>query len=112
MNNKSVQEKTIEDMRLKASLVPCGIADALWEKALTLVEKLQTENTSLRRNLTKAAKFALDICGEDECSGDESAGLFPCEMWEECEDKEGRVFGRCFLEHVLAEIEKEENNHD
>lgn len=112
MNNKSDQEKTIEDIKLKASLVSCGIADSLWGKTLSLIEEIQAENASLRRSLIKMAKFALDICGEDECSGDERAGLFPCEMWEYCEDKEGRVFSRCFLEHILAELEKEENNHD
>ena len=67
-------------------------------------DQLGDENETLRRSLIKAAKFALGICGEDECSGDESAGLFPCEMWEECEDEDGRVFGRCFLEHILAEL--------
>ena len=112
MNNKGDQEKIIEDIKLKASLVSCGIADSLWGKTLSLIEEIQAENTSLRRSLIKTAKFALDICGEDECSGDESAGLFPCEMWEYCEDKEGRVFSRCFLEHILAELEKEENNYD
>ena len=67
-------------------------------------DQLGDENETLRRSLIKAAKFALGICGEDECSGDEGAGLFPCEMWEECEDEDGRVFGRCFLEHILAEL--------
>ena len=67
-------------------------------------DQLGDENASLRRRLIKATKFALGVCGEDECSGDESAGLFPCEMWEKCEDEGGRVFGRCFLEHILAEL--------
>lgn len=67
-------------------------------------DQLGDENETLRRRLIKAAKFALGVCGEDECSGDESAGLFPCEMWEKCEDEGGRVFGRCFLEHILAEL--------
>ena len=75
-------------------------------------DQLGDENETLRRSLIKAAKFALGICGEDECSGDEGAGLFPCEMWEECEDEDGRVFNRCFLEHVIAELEKEGSNHD
>ena len=75
-------------------------------------DQLRDENETLRRSLIKMAKFALDICGEDECSGDESVGLFPCEMWEYCEDKEGRVFSGCFLEHVLTELEKEGSNHD
>lgn len=67
-------------------------------------DQLGDENETLRRRLINAAKFALGVCGEDECSGDESAGLFPCEMWEKCEDEGGRVFGRCFLEHILAEL--------
>lgn len=75
-------------------------------------DQLGDENDALHRTLTKVAKFALGICGEDECRGDESAGQFPCEMWEEYEDKEGRIFGRCFLEHALAETKKEENDYD
>lgn len=102
------KKKTITNIKLKASLTSCGFSDILWGKALSLIEDLQNENTALCHSLAKAAKFALSICGEDECSGDETVGIFPCEMWEHCEDKEGRVFGRCFLEHVLAEFEKKE----
>lgn len=50
----SDNQKIIENIRLKASLVPCGIADALWEKALVLIERLQSENAALRERLEKA----------------------------------------------------------
>lgn len=47
------REKVIENIRLKASLVSCGIADNLWEKASVLIEELQAENAALRKQISE-----------------------------------------------------------
>lgn len=56
MNNDE-KERIIEELKLKALLVPCGIADSLWEEALALVGELQTENAALRERLEKAVEL-------------------------------------------------------
>lgn len=56
MNNDE-KERIIEELKLKALLVPCGIADSLWEEALALVKELQTENTALRERLEGAVEL-------------------------------------------------------
>ena len=56
MNNDE-KERIIEELKLKALLVPCGIADSLWEEALALVGELQTENAALRERLGNAVEF-------------------------------------------------------
>lgn len=68
---------------------------------------LHKENVELREQLIKITKFALAICDEDSCAGDESVGLLKCEMWEGEEDEQGCIYCYCELKRLLAELKGE-----
>lgn len=73
------------------------------------VDQLKTENYSLRVQLIAITEFALEMCDEDGCAGDESVGLPSCEMWKDYEDERGCVYCECVLKRFLEKL-KEENN--
>lgn len=81
-------------------------ADEMWGKALQLIWELQAENAALRERLEKAATFALDMCSEDDCAGDGSVGLPPCDMWHAWDiDENGvNIESGCYLKEYLAEL--------
>lgn len=86
-----------------------GISDNLWGKAVECITFLQFENAALRERLEKAATFALDMCSEDDCAGDGSVGLPPCDMWHAW-DTDGNgvnIEGGCYLKEYLTELKGE-----
>ena len=70
------------------------------------MEQLENEIFSLWGKLVEIGKFALEMCGEDGCAGDESVGLPACEMWREYEDERGCVLCECSLKKFLLELKK------
>lgn len=69
-------------------------------------KKLKAENAALRKRLEKAATFALDMCSEDDCAGDGSVGLPPCDMWHAW-DTNGNgvnIESGCYLKEYLTEL--------
>ena len=82
------------------------VADESW-CAVEEIISLRKENAELREQLIKIIKFALEICDGDECSGDESVGLPKCEMWEDEEDEQNRVYCYCGLKRLLAKLKGE-----
>ena len=49
------KSKIIADIRFKSYLCSSGIADTLWEQALSLIKELQSENAGLKERLEKKA---------------------------------------------------------
>lgn len=84
-------------------------ADEMWGKALQLIWELQAENTALRERLEKAATFALDTCSEDDCAGDGSVGLPPCDMWHAWDTDENgvNIESGCYLREYLTKLKGE-----
>ena len=73
------------------------------------ISDLQAENAALRERLEKAATFALDMCSEDDCAGDGSVGLPPCDMWHAW-DTDGNgvsIESGCYLKEYLTELKGE-----
>ena len=73
------------------------------------LEQLKAENFSLREQLIAITKFALEMCDEDGCAGDESVGLPSCEMWKDYEDERGCVYCECSLKRFLEKLKGESN---
>lgn len=74
-----------------------------------IILNLQAENAALRERLKKAATFALDMCSEDDCAGDGSVGLPPCDMWHAW-DTDGNgvnIESGCYLKEYLTELKGE-----
>ena len=69
-------------------------------------EQLKAENAALRERLEKAATFALDMCSEDDCAGDGSVGLPPCDMWHAWDTDENgvNIESGCHLKEYLTEL--------
>lgn len=70
------------------------------------ISQLEAENAVLRERLEKAATFALDMCSEDDCAGDGSVGLPPCDMWHAW-DTDGNgvnIESGCYLKEYLTEL--------
>ena len=57
------------------ALIAAGIGDVSESKALI------SKNAELRKRLKKVTTFTLYICGQDDCAGNESGGVFACTMW-------------------------------
>ena len=57
------------------ALIAAGIGDVSERKALI------SKNEELRKRLKKVTMFTLNICGQDDCAGNESGGVFACTMW-------------------------------
>lgn len=68
-----------DDERIADALIAVGIGDVSECKALI------SKNAELRKRLKKVTMFTLNICGQDDCAGDESGGVFACTMWNESE---------------------------
>lgn len=69
-------------------------------------DKLKSENAALRARLEKAVTFALDMCSEDDCAGDGSVGLPPCDMWHAWDTDENgvNIESGCYLKEYLTEL--------
>ena len=70
------------------------------------IKRLEAENAVLRERIEKAATFALDMCSEDDCAGDGSVGLPPCDMWHAW-DTDGNgvnIESGCYLKEYLTEL--------
>lgn len=50
------KSKIIADIRIKSYLCSSGIADTLWEQALSLIKELQSENAELKERLEKVVE--------------------------------------------------------
>ena len=87
-------EEMIENLK-------CVIADISAQ-----CEQLKAENAALRERLEKAATFALDMCNEDDCAGDGSVGLPPCDMWHAWDTDENgvNIESGCYLKEYLTEL--------
>ena len=70
------------------------------------MEKLESEIFSLWEKLVEIGNFALKMCDEDGCKGDESVGLPACEMWREYKDERGCVLCGCYLKNFILELKK------
>ena len=70
------------------------------------ISQLEAESAVLRERLEKAATFALDMCSEDDCAGDGSVGLPPCDMWHAWDTDENgvNIESGCYLKEYLAEL--------
>ena len=73
------------------------------------MEQLKAENFSLRKQLIAITEFALEMCDEDDCAGDESVGLPSCEMWKDYEDERGCIYCECSLKRFLTKLKGEDN---
>lgn len=73
------------------------------------ISQLEAENAVLRERLEKAATFALDMCSEDDCAGDGSVGLPPCDMWHAWDTDENgvNIESGCYLKEYLTELKGE-----
>ena len=72
------------------------------------MEQLKAENFSLREQLIAITEFALEMCDEDDCAGDESVGLPSCEMWKEHEDERVCSHCECYLKRFLTKLKGED----
>lgn len=55
------KSKIIADIRFKSYLCSSGIADTLWEQALSLIKELQSENAALHERLDKAVELPVKV---------------------------------------------------
>ena len=87
-------EEIIENLK-------CVIADISAQ-----CKQLKAENAVLQARLEKAVTFALDICSEDDCAGDGSVGLPPCDMWHAWDTDENgvNIESGCYLKEYLTEL--------
>lgn len=68
--------------------------------------ELKKKNDILKEQLKIVTKFSLDICGHDDCAGDYSVGLSPCDMWQipDVDDDGNWTKGGCILEMLQKEL--------
>lgn len=95
----------------------CMINDSPWLSAMKIKESdleqkianLKAENAELRARLEKAATFALGMCSEDDCAGDDSVGLPSCDMWHAWDTDENgvNIESGCYLKEYLTELKGE-----
>lgn len=76
------------------------------------ISQLESENAALRERLKKVVDFARDYCAEDDCAGDYTVGIQPCEMWQFGDEYENGnwIKGGCMLEMWQKELAKEEKD--
>lgn len=94
---------------VKAGVVPQEPANYDAATLKIYIDHLENENAVLRERLEKAATFALDMCSEDDCTGDGSVGLPPCDMWYAW-DTDGNgvnIESGCYLKEYLTELKGE-----
>ena len=86
--------------------------DELVEELYSYVNILKAENNFLRERLKKVVDFARDYCAEDDCAGDDTVGIPPCEMWQfGDEDENGNwIKGGCMLEMWQKELAEEKKD--
>lgn len=84
-----------DDERIADALIAAGIGDVSERKELI------SKNAELRKRLKKVTMFTLNICGQDDCAGEESGGVFACLMWNASEG--------CLLKKYLGDELGDEN---